>query len=66
MFSTDTVEEAEDLQQLFCTLVSKGALAGRYVTEIVARAPDDKAIEAMHELRRKMAEAYANMKARKP
>lgn len=63
LFSTDTVDEAENLQVLFGVLVPKGDLAGRYVNTEVHRAKGTEASMAeVLRLQEEMGEAYTKMK----
>ena len=65
VFSTDTEEEARQIQTTFCTLVSHGELAGRHVIYSVNRADtDSEALAAMDDIYKKMCEIYKRMKAR--
>lgn len=63
LFTTDTVEEAEDLQVLFGVLVSKGDLAGRYVNAEVHHAKGTEASMAeVFRLQEEMEKAYTKMR----
>ena len=64
IFSTDTEEEARALQILFCSYVSHGPLAGRYVNGLVNAASymtDEKSIAALFRLQVLMADRYELM-----
>lgn len=66
VFSTDTLDEAESLIQLFTCRVYAGPLAGRHVVERMCRCDtDEDALAMMSVLGEQMAEAYTRMQSRK-
>ena len=63
VFTTDTVEEAESLQILFCSLAYRGELKGRYIVQSVNQSGGQ--IEALFALQKQMVKAYKKLKGKK-